>query len=493
MQGLFTYRSLLLLLFALHFAVGCAVGLTVDEAHYALYALHPALSYFDHPPLVGWLQWPLVAWGAPSAVLRVLPGLLWLATVAGVYRLTNRLQAATGQPEQSAAVWAVLALALAPLLHLLGIGLLPDTLLMLWMVLLMAQTYTLMDADAVQRPLPWLLLGALLGLAGLSKYTAILPAGAVAVCLLLAHGVRLLRNRWLWLATALALLLVLPVLVWNAQNQWVSFAYQAQHGKGGRWQGLQVVQFLLLQGVAYGVLLLWGAAGWWAARGRVRWLGLFFAIPFAVHALLAGGGSSLPHWTAPAWVALAPFAGMALARSARQARARLCVGGLVLVQAVACLALMGLMLSGGRPLLAGSAAEVATQPNPFADLHGWEQAGQRAFALAQQHQLPAVAVQNWTLASRLGWYAQPLPVHVLEDRFDQFDIWAGDMPQGGNALLVDWSYMAYALPLAPHGFSQCQWLETMPVQRWGAPLGYFRFYACFGWMGEPQPRLQLQP
>jgi hypothetical protein len=32
------------------------VALGVDEAHYVLYGLHLDLSYFDHPPLVGWMQ-----------------------------------------------------------------------------------------------------------------------------------------------------------------------------------------------------------------------------------------------------------------------------------------------------------------------------------------------------------------------------------------------------------------------------------------------------
>ena len=48
-----------------HALLGALVGLSVDEAHYALYAAHLDWSYFDHPPLVGWLQWPLVALGAP--------------------------------------------------------------------------------------------------------------------------------------------------------------------------------------------------------------------------------------------------------------------------------------------------------------------------------------------------------------------------------------------------------------------------------------------
>ena len=46
-----------------HLILAMGVGLSVDEAHYALYAYHLDWSYFDHPPLVGWLQWPAVALG----------------------------------------------------------------------------------------------------------------------------------------------------------------------------------------------------------------------------------------------------------------------------------------------------------------------------------------------------------------------------------------------------------------------------------------------
>ncbi|MCX8520590.1 MAG: glycosyltransferase family 39 protein, partial [Rhodoferax sp.] len=180
-------RWLLALLVVLHAGLGASLGLSVDEAHYALYAAHPALSYFDHPPLVGWVQWPLVALHAPDYVLRLLPGLLWLATVLLVWRVTLRLCADAAHRNRAACA-AVLALLLAPLLHILGIGLLPDTLLMLWSVALLWQTIVLLDAAAVQRPAPWLVLGLLLGLAGLSKYTAILSAAAVALCLLHGHG-----------------------------------------------------------------------------------------------------------------------------------------------------------------------------------------------------------------------------------------------------------------------------------------------------------------
>jgi len=457
------------LVFALHALLGAALGLSVDEAHYLLYAAHPALSYFDHPPLVGWVQWPLVALGAPIGVLRLIPGLLWLATVWGVYRLSLRLLA--GHPlAQPAALGAVLVLALAPLLHILGIGLLPDTLLMALTVALLWQTTTLMDPEALDRPAAWLAMGTLLGLAGLAKYTAVFTALALGLVLLWAHGLRLLRKPWLWAALALALVLVLPVLVWNAQHGWASFVYQVAHGQGHHdWQALHVLRFLLLQLLAFGPLLL--AAAWARGAGTARWLWAAFVLPFAIFSYMAGGGTSLPHWTAPAWVTLAPLAGLGLARAwqSSQRAVRWLVLALGALQALACAGLLGLMLSAGWPLLPGSDAEVAPQANPFADLHGWAGAGERAQALAAQQGLGSVAVQNWTLASRLGWYARPLPVHVLEDRETQFRFWAGDLPVGGNTLLVDWSYLAYDVPLGAHGFASCTLLDTQRATHWGWP------------------------
>ena len=482
----------------LHGLMGAAVGLSVDEAHYLLYALHPALSYFDHPPLVGWLQWPGVALDLPTVLLRLLPGALWLATAAGVYQLAESIQENSG-----AGFWALVALALSPLLHILGIGLLPDSLLMFFTVALMWQTRVLMQASALHRSWPWVVLGVMLGLAGLSKYTAVLPALAPGVCLLAAHGTRVLRNPWAWLAVLLAITMVLPVFVWNAQNEWISFAYQAQHGAGSHWSGLNVAQFALVQVFAFGPLLWWGLGGFTGevkgevqhGKLRIAVMRVFFYLPWMVMALMAGGGSSLPHWTAPAWVALAPFAGVSLARWAQTAKSRFQAFGvkiLLLAQAVLSAALLGLMLTAGQPFLAMGFNNVPVGSNPFADLHGWEQASERAKVLALQHDLKSLSVQNWTLASRLAWYARPLPVHVLEDRFDQFDFWAGDLPMGADTLLVDWSHMAYAPPLGGYGFTHCTLLETQNVLHLGQALAAFRFYACRGWSGKAQPQLTLE-
>jgi hypothetical protein len=481
---------------ALHFVMGGLVGLSVDEAHYALYAAHPALSYFDHPPLVGWVQWPLVVLNAPAFVLRLVPELLWLGAVIVSYDLAEQLSA-QAQPSHEpgkAGFWTVLVLALAPLLHVLGIGLLPDTLLLFLTAVLMRLTLVLMQANALRRPMPWLMLGAVLGLAGLSKYTAVLAAVAVAGCLLAAHGWAVLRCTWAWCAVLLAMAMVAPVLVWNMQNQWISFTYQAQHGTGGAWSGAAVLRFLLLQLLVYGPLFLWAWVGARRVTNKQRWLVLFFCVPFGVLAYLSGGGTSLPHWTAPAWVALSPLAGLGLAHSLQQGGRlqRICIMGFAALQTLGCALLLGLMVTAGVPFMSGTQGQGnSAQPsNPFADLHGWDAAGDKAKLLATQHGLQSVSVQNWTLASRLGWYARPLPVYVLQDRFDQFDLWAGDLPVGGGTLLVDWSQLTYEVPLGTHGFGQCKLLDSQDVQRLGATVSTFHFYACKGWSGNPQPRLK---
>jgi len=498
-----TLTPTLLLGFALlHFGVGWALGLSGDEAHYALYAAHPALSYYDHPPLVGWVQWPLVALGAPDGVLRLLPEALWLATAWLVRAVALRLHGllrpagtATGTAE-AAGAWAVLAYSLAPVLHVLGIGLLPDTLLMFFTAALMLQTLRLLDGAQAQRLGPWLGLGALLGLAGLAKYTAIFAALPVAACLLAVHGGRLLRRPAPWLALALAVLLVLPVFLWNAQHGWISFAYQLHHGAGSHWQWQAMAAFLLAQVLLY-PLLAWGALG---LRRRVageagwRWLLGFFVLPFGVLAYLSGGGSSLPHWTAPAWVALAPFAGVGLAALWAAGRRRLVwvLGGL---QAFFTLALYVLMLMAGPTWLQAGPPDSAEPDtiNPFTDFYGWDAAGAQAQQLARRHQVERLAVQNWTLASRLAWYARPLPVHVIAPGFDQFSLWSGELPRGASALLLDWSQMAYRLPVGAGQFERCEPAGGVPVARAGRPIARFSFYLCQGWGGQPAPRRIDEP
>ena len=123
-----------------HLALGFSVEFSVDEAHYALYAKHLAWSYFDHPPLVGWIQWPLVSLTSSEGIIRLIPELLWVLSTFLVYQVAveihhllqgrNAGYLTTTLPSANlCGLMAVLTIVVAPLPHVLAIGLLPDTLL----------------------------------------------------------------------------------------------------------------------------------------------------------------------------------------------------------------------------------------------------------------------------------------------------------------------------------------------------------------------------
>ena len=75
----------------------------------------------------------------------------------------------------------------------------------------------------------WLTLGMVLGLAGLSKYTAITLALSVILALLCAHRARLLIQLKSMAAALIAFAVISPVLIWNWQHDWLSFRYQSAY------------------------------------------------------------------------------------------------------------------------------------------------------------------------------------------------------------------------------------------------------------------------
>jgi hypothetical protein len=123
--------------------------------------------------------------------------------------------------------------------------------------------------------------------------------------------------------------------------------------------------------------------------------------------------------------------------------------------------------------------------NPIADLYGWKLAGQKAAQLVDASKAQGIAVQNWTLGSRAAWYAKPIPVFVLDQRQDQFDLWFGKLPQGANVLLINWSGMSFPAPVGTKdSFGRCEPLDSLEITRFGQILSKFDFSLCSNWQGS---------
>ena len=501
--------GLLLLSLLAHLLLASSFHLSPDETQYALYSVSLGWSYFDHPPLVGWVQWPWAQLGGHDVLMRIVPMLSWALAAVGLMALTTELA-----PTQTtlAARTALLLWVLSPIPHLLGLALVPDTLLLPITCALLVVTWRLCSVQHARSWPLWCVLGLLLGLAGLTKYTAVLLAVGVVLALLLAHGPRLLTWRQPWVAALLAAVLISPVIVWNATHDWISFVYQFGHAKGNAdWRLSRVAVFWVVQMLGYGLLLI---AGIWSARRLPGVAGLdksqpismvVFSACFGVPTLLlltylSGRGSTLPHWSAAAWVALVPAASLGCLSLWQKRRKTLI--SLTVFQGVSCLAVMAAMLSGGVSSEVGLQATTApgqkvpgAQFNPIADLYGWDAAARRARVLAEAtteatteaktegSKPPTLAVFNWTLASRIAWYAGPMPVKVVQRHLDQFGLWWGVLERGENVLLVDWSQMSFAPPVGVDQFERCEPLDQQPVMRWGRQIAHFNFMLCRNWQG----------
>ncbi len=203
-----------------------AVGLGVSESYYYSAARHPSLSYFDQPPAAAWIGW-LVLQFAPDA-----PGLALRLPFIALFAGTTWLMFATTR--MLFGLWAgflsALMLNLTPVFALsAGLFFQPDgPLMFFWLatVHVLARVLIVERAGAADSR-RWIQAGVALGLALLSKYSAVFLVTGAAGWIVGRGDAR----SWLWrrepyLALTAAAVLFLPVLWWNAEHEWISFLWQ---------------------------------------------------------------------------------------------------------------------------------------------------------------------------------------------------------------------------------------------------------------------------
>ena len=502
---------LILSLTFIHTLLAYNLGLSPDEAHYALYARFIDWSYYDHPPMVGWMQYIFYTLSEKEISLRVIPIVSWMTSLLLVLHLNQKVKIKLFDASKLKATpvnirVSILLFAFSPLLHLLSIALVPDTLLIPLVLLIMSVTWDLIQIEDIDRSSwrNWLQLGVLLGLAGLTKYTAVLFALSAAVLILYKYGPKVLLTYKIWVAIAIALIFISPVLIWNLQHDWISFRYQLNHAAGSNdWILRKCVLFALVVYLAYGPLLFNGIFKKATAiheekQNEIKHFFLVFSIPSLILLLvLSGRGSTLPHWAAPAVVALIPFVAFKL-ENINHETSRTFKYTLIL-QIVSTAVLMVFLTTAGlgsernlEKISNYKNTDIRSQNNPIADLYGWESAGQRSREITKKYTLEKIAVSNWTLASRIAWYARPLSVNVIDNHHDQFDIWFGSLKKNDSILWVDWSMMPFEAPIGKNKFESCELIDQLPIIHLGRQISHFNFSICKNWLGE-EHQLETNP
>ncbi len=320
----------------LRLAAAAAGGLCYGESYYFACARHPSPGYFDHPPLsilVATASMELTG-GIGRLVLRTPFILLFAGTTWLLFTVGRRLFGAWP------GFYAALLMNLAPVFSLsVGIFLQPDGPLMFFWLATVACLIRVLLPPAPARPLGWwAAAGAMLGLAMLSKYTAVLLVAGAGLYVL-AHRD---QRRWLahpgpYLAVAIAAALFTPVLVWNARHGWVSFVWQGTRGLD-ELQGIRLDWMLtnvagqsleLIPWIWLGLVVELGRGLAPSASRERRFLACLAILPivgFTLVAAYALTGQRHFHWGMPGYLLLFALLGERVQRAIGEGRALYRIG-----------------------------------------------------------------------------------------------------------------------------------------------------------------------
>ncbi len=223
MKQNFYFITFLLALTLFRIAYAGWFELSLDEAYYWLWAQHPDLSYYDHPPMVAWLI-ALTGWLPESERAVRLSAILCGAGVTWfVYLIASDIF-----NSRAVGFATAVLINLTPIFSLGSLLITPDAPLCLFWA---ASLYCGLRLIDTQEPRWWYAIGLCFGLAMLSKYNAALFAPSLLLYMLFSA-----ENRyWLfrkepYLAFALSMIVFSPVIIWNHQRDWLSFKFQFAHG-----------------------------------------------------------------------------------------------------------------------------------------------------------------------------------------------------------------------------------------------------------------------
>jgi len=196
------------------------MGLMPQDAYYTYYSDDLALSYFDHPPMIAYMiKFFTLILGKSVLTLHVADFIMTSFTLLFLY-LFIKTFLTTETTKRT-----VILLITAPFITILSINSTPDVPLLFFWSLTLLLTFNAVKGG---RWYCWFAAGIVAGLAFDSKYTAIfLPIG-LSLFLLISkeHRSKLLSREFLMFVIAF-LIAILPVVIWNIDNEFVSFRYQA--------------------------------------------------------------------------------------------------------------------------------------------------------------------------------------------------------------------------------------------------------------------------
>lgn len=516
------YRLLLLLIVsaAIRLFIAAFIELGNDEVYYINYALYPDLSHFDHPPMVGWFiqLFSLNLLFDSEFFIRlgaIVAGTLntWLIYLIGK-QLKDRLTGWYAALLYTSSIYCFI---------IAGTFMMPDApQTLFWLVsiyLMIRLVKTKSDNNTGGKFM--LLIGIAAGLALLSKYTSIFLFTGLGFYILLFD--RKWLEKWqTYAALLIAILLFLPVIIWNIHYDFISFSFHTERVEvlqirlrpdffGIELGGQIIYNNPFVFGLVVASLIAYWKGRFRESKPQIRLL-LTTALPMIV--LFLGFSlfrRTLPHWTGPAYMTLIPLAALYLREITHKGREGklfppLIKGALGLLAMLLIAALM--QFSQGWILNKGINPETGKRlgsSDITLDMYGWEQLHdgfkpvyEKDTASGRMRKDAVIIQQRWFPAANLDYYvARPLGIKLLTladlERTHKY-VWITQY-RGGFHLGMDAYYFSSSYDFTDPNerysdyFTTIEEPDSIPVYRKGLLVEYHYVWRMKGMKKVPEESL----
>ena len=456
------------------------IGLNVipDEAYYYLWGKNLALSYFDHPPMIGYLfAFLSLFFKSVEFVVHLQPILLGAGTSLYAYFLGKEMF-----NEQIGFTFLVLS-NMTLLLFAGTIIATPDTPMIFFLT---AGIFHFYRACRNGKWIQWILAGVFLGCALLSKYVAVLIFPALLLFLIFTPERKWLKSIKPYITLVISFIVFLPVIIWNAQHEWLSFSFQFKHGIGGSFPNWQKFgDFLGGQAGIVGPLLfvlfiiaLIKILAEWKYHSKEAKLLFFIALVFFGFFLI----SSMQKKVEANWAAFAYIPGMLLVTYLYLRRWQVHVGWRITWVINWFLLIIVLVIV----LVQVHVPVIPIKYDPTDQFYGWKQLGQDASLIIDDYPDLIPAANRHQIASELIIYSKhDFVCFDLGNRPHQFTLWRNDEALiGKDFLLFDHSKKLY--PIVINSFENVEFITSIPRFRGMKLLQVVMVYKAENFLGEKE-------
>jgi hypothetical protein len=329
----------------LHIATNGRYGFHRDELQVLSDALHPSWGYVALPPLTPFLERiGMALFGLSLVGLRLFAVLAQAAVI-----VVSGLMARELGGKRMAQIAAAITVALSPLPIFSGSEFQYTSFDFLWWVLI---AYFLIRLLKSENPRWWLAIGAVIGIGLLTKYSVLFFVAGLLGGMLLTRARRYFLSAWFWAGVALAVLIFLPNLIWQARHGFISYHFlQHIHTRDvgeSRADNFLREQFTLCVNL-FGIPVWIAGLIVYLGNPRYRILGWMYLISLALFVI----GKGRFYYEAPAYPMLLAMGAVAgerrlarLPRRGRIAMESVFVAGVAVCGAFFCAALLPLASSG---------------------------------------------------------------------------------------------------------------------------------------------------